>query len=335
TYARFRISTQPDIGPTGQAPDGEVEDYRVSIVDAPVDFGDAPAPYPTLRADGGARHRVVRGFSLGQLVDYELDGQPNPTATGDDSSDQADEDGVVFLTPLLTGELATIQVTVSQTGGYLNTWIDYNADGDWADPGEQIVIDQLITSATTQIQFRVPRDLQSAATFARFRYSHTPGLSYDTPASIPDDQLPDGEVEDYLVNIIAGTSSLSGYVFNDLNANGVWDTQPSQQVPPVNVLPPGAGNIIVTAGDDLASAAIPLGFDFEFFGKTYNQIYVSTNGLVSLANPVTTFSASGFPQGEPVLAPFWADVDTRATGQIRLQRSTSARGNPVVQIDWI
>jgi len=335
TYARFRISSQPDIGSTGQAPDGEVEDYRVSIVDAPVDFGDAPAPYPTLRADGGARHRVVRGFSLGRLVDYELDGQPNPTATGDDTSDLADEDGVVFLTPLLTGELATVQVTVSQTGGYLNAWIDYNADGDWADPGEQIVIDQLITSATTQIQFRVPRDLQSVATFARFRYSHTPGLSYNTSPSIPDDQLPDGEVEDYMVNIIAGTSSLSGYIFNDLNANGVWDTQPSQQLPPVNVLPPGAGNIIVPAGDDLASAAIPLGFDFEFFGKTYNQIYVSTNGLVSLANPVTTFSASGFPQGEPVLAPFWADVDTRATGQIRLQRSTSARGNPVVQIDWI
>lgn len=335
TYARFRISSQPDIGSTGQAPDGEVEDYRVSIVDAPVDFGDAPAPYPTLRADGGARHRVVRGFSLGRLVDYELDGQPNPTATGDDTSDLADEDGVVFLTPLLTGELATVQITVSQTGGYLNAWIDYNADGDWADPGEQIVIDQLITSATTQIQFRVPRDLQSVATFARFRYSHTPGLSYNTSPSIPDDQLPDGEVEDYMVNIIAGTSSLSGYIFNDLNANGVWDTQPSQQLPPVNVLPPGAGNIIVPAGDDLASAAIPLGFDFEFFGKTYNQIYVSTNGLVSLANPVTTFSASGFPQGEPVLAPFWADVDTRATGQIRLQRSTSARGNPVVQIDWI
>lgn len=335
SYARFRISSQSGVGPTGPALDGEVEDYRVSIVDAPVDFGDAPAPYPTLRADGGARHRIVRGFHLGQLVDYELDGQPNSTATGDDSNDLADEDGVVFLTPLLTGELATVEVTVGQTGGYLNVWIDYNADGDWADPGEQIFVDQLITNTRTQLQFRVPRDLQSVATYARFRYSHTAGLSYGTPTNVPDDQLPDGEVEDYLVNIIAGTSSLSGYVFNDLNANGVWDLQPSQQLPPVDVLPPGSGNIVVPTGDDLASSAIPLGFDFEFFGKSYNQIYVSTNGIVSFVNPVTTFSASGFPQGEPILAPFWADADTRAAGQIRLQRSTSARGNPVVQVDWI
>jgi len=335
TYARFRLSTQESLGFDGQAPNGEVEDYRVAIVDAPVDFGDAPTPYPTLQADNGARHRIVRGFHLGQYVDYELDGQPSPTATGDDSVDLADEDGVVFLTPLLTGELATIEVYASQGGGYLNAWIDFNADGDWSDVGEQIFVDQVLVNGVNTLQFRVPRDLQSATTFARFRYSHTPGLSFSTPATTPADALPDGEVEDHLVRIIAGTSGLNGYVFNDLNANGVWDQTPSSQLPTVDILPPGAGNIVVPVGDEMVSAAIALGFDFEFFGKTYNRIYVSTNGIVTFENPVSAFSASGFPQSEPMLAPFWADVDTRATGQIRLQRSTSARGNAVVQIDWI
>ncbi|HPU07206.1 MAG TPA: GEVED domain-containing protein [Thermogutta sp.] len=335
SYARFRLSSQADLGFDGPAPDGEVEDYRVAIVDAPVDFGDAPAPYPTLRADNGARHRIVRGFHLGRYVDYELDGQPSATATGDDTVGLADEDGVVFLTPLLTGELATIEVYASQGGGYLNAWIDFNADGDWNDLGEQIFVDQVLGDGVNVLQFRVPRELESATTFARFRYSHTAGLSYSTPADVPADALPDGEVEDYLVRIIAGTSSLSGYVFNDLNANGAWDTSPSPQIPVVDILPPGAGNIVVPVGDDMVSGAISLGFDFEFFGKIYNQIYVSTNGIVTFENPVSAFSASGFPQSEPMLAPFWSDVDTRATGQIRLQRSTSARGNPVVQIDWI
>jgi subtilisin-like proprotein convertase family protein len=335
TYARFRLSTQENLAFNGAAPDGEVEDYRVAIVDAPVDFGDAPSPYPTLQADNGARHRIVRGFHLGRYVDYELDGQPNPTATGDDSIDLADEDGVVFLTPLLTGELTTLEVYASQGGGYLNAWIDFNADGDWSDVGEQVFVNQVLATGVNTLQFRVPRDLVSATTFARFRYSHTPDLSYTTPAATPADQLPDGEVEDYLVRIIAGTSSLNGYVFNDLNANGVWDRNPSSQLPAVDILPPGAGNIVVPVGDDMVSGAIPLGFDFEFFGKIYQQIYVSTNGIVTFENPVSAFSASGFPQSEPMLAPFWSDVDTRATGQIRLQRSTSARGNPVVQVDWI
>ncbi|MGQ9504528.1 MAG: GEVED domain-containing protein [Thermogutta sp.] len=333
--ARFRLSTQMDLGFNGAAPDGEVEDYRVTIVDAPVDFGDAPAPYPTLQADGGARHRIVRGFQLGQYVDYELNGQPSSTATGDDSVDLADEDGVVFLTPLLTGELATVEVYASQGGGYLNAWIDFNGDGDWSDVGEQVFVNQVLADGVNTLQFRVPRDLESVSTFARFRYSHTPDLSYTTPAGIPADALPDGEVEDYLVRIIAGTSSLCGYVFNDLNANSAWDRDPSSQLPTVDILPPGAGNIVVPVGDDMVSAAIALGFDFEFFGKLYNQIYVSTNGIVTFENPVNAFSASGFPQAEPMLAPFWSDVDTRATGQIRLQRSTSTRGNPVVQIDWI
>jgi len=31
TFARFRFSTQPDLAPTGQAPDGEVEDYTVIL----------------------------------------------------------------------------------------------------------------------------------------------------------------------------------------------------------------------------------------------------------------------------------------------------------------
>jgi hypothetical protein len=57
------------------------------------DFGDAPAPYPTTRAQNGASHGVRRGFFLGSRVDGEADGQPNSTASGDDAG------GSIFQPP--------------------------------------------------------------------------------------------------------------------------------------------------------------------------------------------------------------------------------------------
>ena len=66
----------------------------------PRDFGDLPdGPYQTHLASGGPLHRIVPGFHLGASEDSESDGQPNSTATGDDSAATGgdDEDGVLRL----------------------------------------------------------------------------------------------------------------------------------------------------------------------------------------------------------------------------------------------
>ena len=60
-----------------------------------IDYGDAPAPYPTLAADGGASHGLVDGLFLGAAVDTELDGIPDPTASGDDNDNVDDEDDII------------------------------------------------------------------------------------------------------------------------------------------------------------------------------------------------------------------------------------------------
>ncbi|MEM7394974.1 MAG: hypothetical protein AAF492_21795, partial [Verrucomicrobiota bacterium] len=66
------------------------------IIDDAIDFGDAPDPtYPTLQANDGARH-VAIGPTLGTLRDSEADGQPDSTATGDDTNGTNDADGVTF-----------------------------------------------------------------------------------------------------------------------------------------------------------------------------------------------------------------------------------------------
>jgi hypothetical protein len=126
-------------------------------------------------------------------VDYEDDGQPNPTATGDDNYDTDDEDGVTFVGSLTAGNPATVQVTAPKPG-YLNAWVDFNADGDWGDPGEQIFEDVQLVAGLNTLSFDVPQGATTGTTFARFRFCSCKGLSYTGSAA-------DGEVEDYMVNI--------------------------------------------------------------------------------------------------------------------------------------
>ncbi|MGE5294459.1 MAG: GEVED domain-containing protein, partial [Solirubrobacterales bacterium] len=189
----WRAMTYPD----GHASAGKAMDLSlvvVGVAQKDMDFGDAPSPtYPTKLNSDGARHTIVSTVYLGRTVDGEDDGQPNATATGDDLADTDDEDGVVFLTDLVPGEPATIQVTASCKGA-LNAWIDWNADGDWDDSGEQIAMDASMTGGVNLLTVQVPERATAGKTFARFRFSTLRGLRYNGLAS-------DGEVEDYQVEV--------------------------------------------------------------------------------------------------------------------------------------
>ena len=198
SYARFRLSSAGVAGPGGAAQDGEVEDYAVSV--RGLDFGDAPAPYPTLLSSDGARHAVlpVGNPTLGTLVDTEPDGQPSAGATGDG----ADEDGVTFPVPLLLNVPSRISVRAGATGGLVSCWIDFNANGSWTDPGEKIVSDLPVAAgATVQPAFTVPGAAVPGQTYLRCRISSQAGLGVTGLAS-------DGEVEDYAVTIRRGIPKL-------------------------------------------------------------------------------------------------------------------------------
>jgi len=160
-----------------------------------LDFGDAPDPgYPTLSSNDGAFH-VLDGITfMGAFADSELHGLPNADATGDDNDGIDDEDGVSFTSALDTGQMASVNIMAS-VGGTLNAWVDFNADGDWMDSGEQIFIDRSLAAGINGISFDVPAVAIVGATFARFRFSSVLGLA-------PNGGAPDGEVEDYEVEIV-------------------------------------------------------------------------------------------------------------------------------------
>lgn len=158
------------------------------------DFGDAPDPlYPTLLANDGARHTVVPGVFLGAGVDIDTDGHPAMDALGDDDAGNDDEDGILFTSVIRVGETATLDVMAS-VAGMLNAWIDFDADGTWQDPGEQIFIDLRLNPGLNELAFDTPLLATAGPTYARFRFNTDGGLSATGAAF-------DGEVEDYRISV--------------------------------------------------------------------------------------------------------------------------------------
>jgi hypothetical protein len=165
-----------------------------------VDYGDAPAPYPTLDDDNGARHEVIGDFFLGNPsvasshIDVDFDGSPSLLADGDDTDGNDDEDGVVFNGPLIGAVGGNVTVFASASG-FLDAWIDFNQDGDWDDLEEQIFVRRAVTAGANDLPVNVAGTAAAGDTYARFRLSSVGGLR-PTGAAI------DGEVEDHLVTII-------------------------------------------------------------------------------------------------------------------------------------
>ncbi len=223
-WARFSI-TERTVGQgwdgAGVFEDGETEDYLLRLDE--LDYGDAPDPsYPTLAANNGASHAIMPGFFLGAGVDGDVNGQPDATATGDDVIDgNDDEDGVTFQNLTAGNPNAIMQVTVSTPGGgaFIDAWIDFNANGSWADAGEQIFASQPVVNGVNNLNFSVPPTATVGSTFARVRLSLQGGLSYTGFA-------PDGEVEDYFLDILIPVELSS---FNAASMNGAveltWTTQ--------------------------------------------------------------------------------------------------------------
>lgn len=76
--------------------------------------------------------------------------------------------------------------------------------------------------------------------------------------------------------------------------------------------PAGYGELSQIPNDDRSSNQLNLPFSINFFGGTYNHFYVNNNGNISFGNALGSFTPERFPNSSlPVIAPFWADVDTR------------------------
>ncbi|MBI1295465.1 hypothetical protein GC175_10975, partial [bacterium] len=209
------------------------------------DWGDLPdgvagsADYATLDANSGPFH-FIDGFTfMGAGVDDEDDGQPNASATGDDANGTPDdEDGVTFGAPLIPG--TTVPVTITTTTelgtGALSLFIDFNGDGDFADPGEVILSDEVVNDGVQVIQVTVPADAVNVFG-VRARFTNGPQQGGGKPTGGAET----GEVEDYIL------AALGDYVWLDDNKDGIQNEPLTNGVNNVTVeLLDGQGNVLAT-----------------------------------------------------------------------------------------
>jgi Bacterial cadherin-like domain/Bacterial Ig domain/Bacterial pre-peptidase C-terminal domain/Dockerin type I domain/GEVED domain len=216
--------------------------FTILMPGTELDFGDAPDPvstapgrYPTLLSSDGARHvSNATGLKLGATNGSELDGTPTPRADGDSSDDGVSFQFQALAKPVFNRNVDTsVTITLSQPG-IVDGWIDFNADGDWTDPGENVLngVEFTSTTLTRTFQIRVPATAPIPAaginSFARFRAS-TAGNTLPTGLAL------DGEVEDYLVRIVPGvppTGVSDTYTMNEDQVGGLVTTDPTGLLTP-------------------------------------------------------------------------------------------------------
>ncbi len=165
-----------------------------SAASAATDFSD-------YSAFGSASSTTVSTIKIGALTDSETVITANTTATGDDITNLADEDGVTLPVSLVTGASGSFTVNVTNTSGasaFLNAWIDFNGNGVLTDAGEQVAANTVIATGTSNsnktVSFTVPATATSGKVGVRVRLTST-----STPGSTG--LSGNGEVEDNLVLI--------------------------------------------------------------------------------------------------------------------------------------
>lgn len=88
--------------------------------------------------------------------------------------------------------------------------------------------------------------------------------------------------------------------------------------------------------DDCFTSAVSLGFTANFFGNSYTQGYVSNNGYITFNSGQGIYTPTGLTaaySGNPIIAAFYADVDTRGAGTTTYGTGTYA-GHSAFGITW-
>lgn len=150
-------------------------------VAATTDYGDAPDSYGTTLFNNGARHGESNIY-LGDSITTEHNANVYPKTDEDD--------GIIFLTPLLSGSDSLIQVQTTGAG-YLNIWGDWNRDGQFT-ADEKLISDQYLDNANDTFLVTTPLSALNGFTWLRARFTSIQGI-------VASGGVADGEVEDYRV----------------------------------------------------------------------------------------------------------------------------------------
>jgi hypothetical protein len=87
--------------------------------------------------------------------------------------------------------------------------------------------------------------------------------------------------------------------------------QPMQAAIRLDLVPAAS---TLASNDDGSTGSVSMGFTANFFGTSYTNLFVNNNGNVTFTGPLSTFTPFGLTTSSiPIIAPFFADVDTGGT----------------------
>jgi hypothetical protein len=128
-----------------------------------------------------------------------------------------------------------------------------------------------------------------------------------------------GSSEASVITIPDSSLISSNYYYTDLIGGGIGPVVVMTGTPSASA--PGIGDPS-GRNDDGFSGPIPLGFTLHFFGNDYTTFFANNNGNISFNAGISAYTPAG-PQGatQPIISPFFADVDTRnaASGVMHLR----------------
>lgn len=100
----------------------------------------------------------------------------------------------------------------------------------------------------------------------------------------------------------------------------------------------GLFTTVLARNDDGSTGSVGIGFSIHFYGlSAQSTLFVNNNGNVTFTGPLSTFTPFGLLTSTiPIIAPFFADVDTRNLGSDVVRYGTgSIGGRSVFGVNWI
>lgn len=104
-----------------------------------------------------------------------------------------------------------------------------------------------------------------------------------------------------------------------------------------NTIRAGFDSNTLAANDDGYTSAVNIGFNVNFFGATYSQLFVNNNGNVTFnaaSGTYIPFSVNG-STSEPIIAGFLSDIDTRYAGSPVTYGSGTADGHAAFAANYL
>lgn len=104
-----------------------------------------------------------------------------------------------------------------------------------------------------------------------------------------------------------------------------------------SIVRPGFDQQILDRNDDGSTGVVPIGFPINFYLNTNTTLFVNNNGNVTFTSPQSAYSPQTLASLKvQVIAPFWADVDTRnANSDVVKYGTNTVNGYQAFGVNWV